>query len=79
MSELTYEITIDDVAKKFNVNKETVRRWCRNGKIKYIKLPGDSGRGEYRFSPSDLQVFIDESGPKGGAQGSKALSQQLDE
>ncbi|MGD9129273.1 MAG: helix-turn-helix domain-containing protein [Candidatus Woesebacteria bacterium] len=74
MSELTYNKTIEDVAVMFNVNPETVRRWCRDGKIKFIKLPGDSGKGEYRFSESDLKIFIDESGVDGGAQDSQKSS-----
>jgi len=68
MSNLEYNHTIDDVANMFNVNKETVRRWCRDEKIKFIKLPGDSGKGEYRFSKNDLIDFVAKlnSNPYGG-------------
>jgi len=51
-----YQITIDEVAETFNVTRETVRRWCRERKIGYIKLPGE--KGEYRFSKNDVENFI---------------------
>lgn len=54
--EADYRYTIDDVAETFNVNRETVRRWCREGKIEYIKLPGT--KGEYRFSKDNVEKFI---------------------
>lgn len=56
MTELEYNHTIEDVAKMFNVTHETVRRWCRDNKIKFIKLPGQ--KGEYRFSKEGLREFI---------------------
>lgn len=54
--EKDYKLTIDDVAEKFNVTRETVRRWCRERKIRFIKLPGI--KGEYRFSKEDVNDFI---------------------
>lgn len=54
--EADYRYTIDDVAETFNVNRETVRRWCREGRIEYIKLPGV--KGEYRFSKGNVEKFI---------------------
>jgi len=56
MSEVDYKYTIDDIAKKFNVTSETVRRWCREGKIKFLKLPGQ--KGEYRFSEENINDFV---------------------
>ena len=56
MSGIEYNITIEAVAKNFDVTPETVRRWCRQEKIKYIKLPGE--KGEYRFSKEDLIDFV---------------------
>ena len=44
------------MAETFNVNRETVRRWCRERKIGYIKLPGT--KGEYRFSKEEIENFI---------------------
>ena len=54
--ELEYNHTIEDVAKMFNITHETVRRWCRDNKIKFIKLPGQ--KGEYRFSKEGIREFI---------------------
>lgn len=82
MSELNYNKTIDDVAIMFNVNKETVRRWCRDGKIKFIKLPGNSGKGEYRFSKADILDFVAELNTNpydGGIQDSANSSDALDD
>ena len=56
MSEVEYNYTIEDVAKKFSVTAETVRRWCREEKIKYFKWPGK--KGGYRFSGEDLRDFV---------------------
>jgi len=56
MSEIAYVHTIEDVAKMFGVNPETVRRWCRSGKLKFFKLPGK--KGEYRISMEDIKDFI---------------------
>ena len=61
-----FNLTIEDVAKIFGVNKETVRRWCRDSKIRYVKLPGE--KGEYRFSNKDISDFVTENS-KGGRQG----------
>jgi len=57
MSELDYRFTIDDLANKFNVTPETVRRWCRSGLLQYKKLPGV--KGEFRFSQKDIEDFLD--------------------
>lgn len=54
--DLDYKYSIEDVAKMFAVNPETVRRWCREGKIKFIKLPGK--KSKYRFSETGIKEFI---------------------
>ena len=56
MMELEHKYTIDDISEMFNVTKETIRRWCRNRKIKFIKLPGE--KGGYRFSQENISDFI---------------------
>jgi len=44
----------------FNVSGETVRRWCRNDQIKYVKLPGS--KGKYRFTKQAIMDFLDKYG-----------------
>jgi|GEM_PF-6589541 len=51
-----YRYTIDDLAERFSVTTETVRRWCREKRIGHIKLPGK--KGGYRFSKEDVDNFI---------------------
>lgn len=36
--------TVSDLAKRFDVHKETVRLWCRNDKIEFIKKDLPNGR-----------------------------------
>lgn len=54
--EVDYKLTADDVAKMLNVTGETVRRWCREKRIRFIKFPGK--KGEYRFSEKDIKEFL---------------------
>lgn len=56
MREVGYKYAIEDVAGMFNVTAETVRRWCREKKIKHLKLPGV--KGGFRFSDEDIKDFI---------------------
>ncbi len=51
-----YGYTTEDVAEMFNVTSETVRRWCRERKMDYLKLPGE--KGGYRFSRKDVEAFV---------------------
>jgi len=51
-----YKYTAEDVAEMVNVKPETVRRWCREKKIRHLKLPG--AKGAYRFSQKDIKTFI---------------------
>lgn len=46
-------LTPAEIARKFQINEETVRRWCRNGKLKSIKI----GRA-VRISQVALGEFI---------------------
>lgn len=59
MMDLEYKFTIEDVARMFSVNPETVRRWCREEKINFIKLPGK--KSKYRFSEAGIRKFIADS------------------
>ncbi len=56
MKKIEYKYTVEDVAKMVNVKPETVRRWSREKRIKYLKLPGE--KGGYRFSYQNIKDFI---------------------
>ena len=71
MREVGYKYTIDNVAETFSVNPETIRRWCREGKMKFLKLPGE--KGEYRFSEGDIKDFIARQSSEPAERGSAGL------
>lgn len=54
--EIVYKYSADEVAKMLNVTGETVRRWCRERKIRFVKFPGK--KGEYRFAEKDIREFL---------------------
>ncbi len=58
--ETKYPYTVEYLMEKLNVSGETVRRWCRSGQIKAIKLPG--AKGKYRFSQEAIEEFLDNCG-----------------
>lgn len=47
--------TTEEVAEILKVNKESVRRWVRDGKLKSIKLSGKF----IRISQDDLNQFVE--------------------
>jgi excisionase family DNA binding protein len=51
--------TVRDIAEHLNKDVETVRRWCRSGKLEALK-PG--GR-EWRIREEDLNEFMEERTP----------------
>lgn len=55
--ETKYPYTVEYLMEKLNVSGETVRRWCRDGRIKALKLPGS--KGKYRFSQEAIEEFLD--------------------
>jgi len=57
---LEFKYTVEDLMKMLSVSGETVRRWCRNGQIKYVKLPGT--KGKYRFTQQAIEEFLDTYG-----------------
>lgn len=61
---LDFSMTVNDVANVFGVNPETVRRWCRTKKIKYVKLPGK--KSKYRFDRRDVIDFAVKHSDGGG-------------
>lgn len=46
-------VTPDEVAAELRIAKETVRRWCRTGQLKSLRV----GR-QYRILRSDLNNFV---------------------
>ena len=48
-------IKVKDVADYCMVNKITVRRWIKDGKLNAIRLPS----GHYRISSVDFREFLD--------------------
>lgn len=54
--EVDHKYTADEVAKMLNVTGETVRRWCREKRLRFVKFPGK--KGEYRFAEKDIRDFL---------------------
>lgn len=46
-------LTVDEVAAKLRVHRETVKRWIRGGKLKAVK----AGK-LHRIAPDDVQTFL---------------------
>ena len=55
--------TTEEVADLLKVNKESVRRWVRSGKLKAVKLSGKF----IRISQDDLNQFVEDM--RGGNNG----------
>lgn len=53
MTSLPALLTAVEVAEEFRLDPETIRRWARDGRIEWIKLPG----GQYRFRRSDIEAI----------------------
>ena len=51
-------LTVAQVADRFQVGVETVRRWIRSGELKVLNV-GGRGRQDYRIRQPDLDAFID--------------------
>ena len=47
-------LSMKEVASTLSVTIETVRRWCRSGKLKHVKL----GKKLLRVKKGDLESFI---------------------
>ncbi|MBP8289298.1 MAG: helix-turn-helix domain-containing protein [Chromatiaceae bacterium] len=46
-------LSVDDVAARLQVNRKTVRRWIRSGKLRAVK----AGR-QHRVAHTDLALFL---------------------
>ena len=51
-------LTVAQVAERFQISQETVRRWIRNGDLPVLELGGL--KAGYRVREDDLDAFIDE-------------------
>lgn len=49
-------LTVEEVAKRLQVDPETVRRWVRGRKLGALDL--GSKKAGYRIRPADLETFI---------------------
>ncbi len=57
-------LTVEQVAERFQISTETVRRWIRAGELPVLDLGGT--KTGYRIKDSDLERFIQERyGPLG--------------
>tara|TARA_R100000700_G_C3133871_1_gene118015 strand:+ start:664 stop:840 length:177 start_codon:yes stop_codon:yes gene_type:complete len=45
--------TYEDIMQKFNVSRDTVKRWVKAGKLRSVKL----GARMTRFRPADVEDF----------------------
>ena len=52
--ELTRDLTVEEVAALFRVNRDTVRRWLREGRLKGVDLGGRAG---YRIRREEVRRF----------------------
>jgi len=54
-------LTVAEFAAIFRVDRASVARWARGGRIPYVLTPG----GHHRFYESDVEAFLK---PHGGVQ-----------
>jgi excisionase family DNA binding protein len=57
-------LTLGQAAKYLGVAQSTIRKWSDNGRVPAFYTPG----GHRRYRRSDLDNFLDRSGPRGGTQ-----------
>jgi excisionase family DNA binding protein len=50
-------LTTKQLAERWAVNEDTIRRWARLKRIRCIKLPGAKKRGNFRFDLKDVEEF----------------------
>ena len=52
---MTEYLTPDEVAERYRISPQVVRKWCRTGKLKALRL------GKlWRIAPYDLEAFLKE-------------------
>jgi excisionase family DNA binding protein len=45
-------------AEQLNVSKKTLLKWCHEGRLNYIALPGKKHPGPYKFRQEAIDIFI---------------------
>ena len=50
--------TVKEVAKIFKVDETTVRRWCKEGELPAVLLPGSGGRKNFRIRKSVIDTIL---------------------
>ena len=56
-------LTVDEVARRLKLHRETVRRWIRAGRLKAISLGSD--RAGLRIRASEVRRLLDAGGQEG--------------
>lgn len=49
-------LTAEEAAERLRVNPATIRKWCREGALRAIQLPGE--RGSWRITEEALTEFV---------------------
>jgi excisionase family DNA binding protein len=62
-------LTLGQAAKFLGVAQSTIRKWSDQGRVPAFYTPG----GHRRYRRRDLELFVDRSGPGGGAGGPTVL------
>lgn len=50
-------LTVSQIAERFQISQETVRRWVRTGQLPVLDLGG--AKAGYRVREADLEAFVD--------------------
>ncbi len=45
-------------AEQLDVSRKTLFKWCKEGRLNYIALPGKKHPGPYKFSQAAIDMFI---------------------
>lgn len=52
-------LTIDEAAALFRVDRSTVSRWAKQGRLRYVRLPN----GRIRFKSADIEDVLQYAEP----------------
>jgi excisionase family DNA binding protein len=51
-------LSAKDAAEQLDVSKKTLLKWCHEGRLNYIALPGKKYPGPYKFRQEAIDLFI---------------------